>query len=128
MAKKKFLILLVIAIIVATTIAVSAGAVCLNMCLQMEDFYPSASILLPLAFAYIVYRLLKRDFDATLGLTIGITLAILSFLIIGLVESLGRYAPALIEAVCWGLIIISLEALIIYKIFEKHFENYKDLD
>lgn len=131
MTKKKFLILLVVALVVDAALSILVGVQSYSFCVELKDPYDVTSLLsllLPGVASYAAYRGLKYVFDSKLGLVVAITLMVISFIFVMTLPSYNQSAAATIEALNAGLLVFAIGIFCIYKIMQKHFDNYHNLE
>jgi hypothetical protein len=131
MTKKKFCIILSLAILVDFALSIIVGVQTYAIDIKLDDSYNVFSwfsLLLPGVVSYAAYRGLKYAFDSTLGLVVSITLMIAAFVFAMILPSYNQGAAAVIEALNFGCLIFLIGIICIYKILQKHFDNYRNLE
>ena len=128
MKKGKYLILLVIAIIVAGILAIGMGVLCYSIGSNNEEFQPFLCFLFGAIAAYLLYRRLKESYDRKMALTVGITSFVVLSLIFGLLQIFSSYAILVVESIAWSLVTLAIAGFIIYKIWGVSKDEYNNLE
>ncbi len=131
MTKKKFHIILILAIIIDFVLSIIVGVQTYAFDIKLSD--PNNvtswfSLIIPCVISYAAYRGLKYLFNKRLGLIVSITFMVVSFIFVMILPSHNQGAAAVIEALNFGLLAFSIGIICIYKILSKHFENYHNLE
>ena len=131
MTKKKFHIILAVAIIVDFVLSIIAGSQVYSSEMNVSDpsnVFSWFSLILPAIISYAVYRGLKYLFNQKLGLVVAIILMVLSLILLLTLPSFNQEAAAVIEALNFGLLVFAIGMFCIYKLLQKHFDNYQNLE
>lgn len=130
MIKKKstYIVVLVLFIIIATAIAISMGVACFAWSIDNEDFMPSLSFIIIAGIAYFLYWLLRDDYDTKLSVTVGITTFLVLSVIVGLINAFSDFAAVVVESCLWTIVILAVEAFVIYKVLGISKDEYDKLD
>ncbi len=131
MTKKKFHIILAVAIIVDFVLSIIAGVQVYASDIKLSDssnVFSWFSLILPGVISYAAYRGLKYLFNQKLGLVVAITLMVLSLILFTTLPYYNQDAAAVIEALNFGLLVFAIGMFCIYKLLQKHFDNYQNLE
>ena len=131
MTKTKFLTVIVIALVIIAALSILVGVQTYEFCIKLDNPYNVTSwlsLLLPGVFSYATYRGLKSLFDSTLGFVVAVTLMVISFVFVTALPAYNQSAAAVIEALNMGLLVFVIGTICLYKILQKYFDNYQNLE
>lgn len=131
MSKKKFHLILILAIIVDAVLSIIVGVQTYAFDIKLSD--PNNvtswfSLIIPSVISYAAYRGLKYLYNQRLGLVVSITFMVVSFIFLMILPMHNQGAAAVIEALNFGLLVFAIGLICIYMILKKHFENYHNLE
>lgn len=128
MKKGKYMTLLVISIIVAGIVAIGIGILCFTIGNNNEDFQPTLCYLFGAGIAYFLYRYLRREYDNTLAITVGVATFIVLSTIVALLQNFSDFASLIVETIAWIVVSLTIESYVIYKVFGISKDEYDKLD
>lgn len=128
MKKGKYLTLLVISIIVAGIVAIGIGILCFTIGNNNEDFQPTLCYLFGAGIAYFLYRYLRREYDNTLAIAVGVATFIVLSTIFALLQNFSDFASLIVETIAWIVVSLTIESYVIYKVFGISKDEYDKLD
>ena len=128
MKKRSFILSFVIAIVVAVVLAIGMGVLCFAIGSGNEDFQPWLSYIFAIGAGVVLYWRLSEAYDKKLAIIVGATTFVVLSVIFGLLQVFSHFAIMVVEAIAWSLITLTIEALIIYKVFGISKDDYQKLD
>lgn len=131
MTKQKFHIILTVAIIIDYVLSIVVGVQVYASDIKLSDpsnVFSWFSLILPAVISYAAYQGLKYFFNPKLGLVVAITLMVLSLILFITIPYFNQEAAAVIEAFNFVLLVFAIGMFCIYKLLQKHFDNYQNLE